>query len=231
MTEAFDETLLVQLVSLEDRLRRLEFYLSGSNEEDKLEQTAKLGRDKTIPARLAELESSLAKVSTQRPTIDALLKLRKSIPRQALLSLKSRLDSRYPDLFQPSTSALPTTLSITELLSIINSCATSYPTTASRLDAIKDLPIPPTEAFASLVATYPRLAKVEMIQESQLREMAQLRERTASAIQRWYEVGILGEGECWTEWEGRVVNVEKLVRREEKERARESQENAAYQPS
>ncbi len=70
-----------------------------------------------------------------------------------------------------------------------------------------------------------------MLQEAQAGEMAELRSRTASAIQRWYELGILGESECWTEWEGRVVNVEKCVRREESHRAQEDQEKAAYQAS
>ena len=42
---------------------------------------------------------------------------------------------------------------------------------------------------------------------------------------------MLGESECWTEWEARVTNVEKLVRREEKHRAQEEKEDKAYQAS
>ena len=60
--------------------------------------------------------------------------------------------------------------------------------------------------------------------------MDQLRTRTASAIQRWYELGVLGEGECWIEWESRAVNVEKLVRRAEIERDQKAKEKEAYQP-
>lgn len=58
--------------------------------------------------------------------------------------------------------------------------------------------------------------------------MAELRARSARAIQRWYEVGVLGEGECWTEWEGRVVQVEKGVRREEGRVAKEVEVGQAY---
>ena len=68
-----------------------------------------------------------------------------------------------------------------------------------------------------------------MLQDSQAQEMAGLRARTGAAIQRWYELGVLGESECWTEWEGRIVNVEKRVRREETQQAQEAKENAVYQ--
>jgi hypothetical protein len=34
-------------------------------------------------------------------------------------------------------------------------------------------------------------------------------------LQRWYEVGLVGSGECWAEWEGRLEDVEREVRRRE----------------
>ena len=58
--------------------------------------------------------------------------------------------------------------------------------------------------------------------------MADLRARSARAIQRWYELGVLGQSECWTEWEGRVMEVEKRVRREEGRMAKEVEEEQAY---
>lgn len=58
--------------------------------------------------------------------------------------------------------------------------------------------------------------------------MAELRTRSARVIQRWYEVGVLGESECWSEWEGRVVEVEKRVRREEGRMAKVVEEDKAY---
>ena len=39
--------------------------------------------------------------------------------------------------------------------------------------------------------------------------------RSARALQRWYEVGVVGSGECWAEWEGRLGDVEREVRRVE----------------
>ena len=53
-------------------------------------------------------------------------------------------------------------------------------------------------------------------------ELADLRHRTASVLQRWYENGVLGQGECWTEWEGRLIEAEKTLRRQEALQAREA---------
>ena len=123
---------------------------------------------------------------------------------------------------------MPTTLSAPEILAIVNSCAPSYQATASGLSAIKDLPIPPAEASASLISLHPRLSELELLQDEQARDMADLRRRSARAIQRWYELGVLGESECWTEWERRVMEVEKRVRREEGRMAKEVEEDKAY---
>lgn len=93
---------------------------------------------------------------------------------------------------------------------------------------MKDLPIPPAEASASLISLHPRLSKLELLQDEHAKDMADLRARSARAIQRWYELGVLGQSECWTEWEGRVVEVEKRVRREEGRMAKEAEEDEAY---
>lgn len=69
---------------------------------------------------------------------------------------------------------------------------------------------------------------MEVLQESQGRELAELRFRSASAIRRWYELNVLGASECWTEWEGRMSNVEKRVRRAEGQSAREAEASSLY---
>ncbi|KAL2043820.1 hypothetical protein N7G274_003340 [Stereocaulon virgatum] len=215
MSNLSDEIALETLDALESRLQRIEWFLSGGDEaKESLHQVAARGRDSTVQGRLARLESNLGKLSSKSPVVREILKLY----------------AKHPNLFQPTVSDVPTTLSTSELLAVISSCATSYPTTASRLNAIKDLPIPNAESSTSLIALYPRLAKLELLQESQAREMAELRIRTASAIQRWYELGVLGESECWSEWEGRVVIIEKKVRQGEIRKAQETMERQTYQP-
>jgi Fe2+ transport system protein B len=72
--------------------------------------------------------------------------------------------------------------------------ASAYPSTASRLTSILDVP-------------------VEALQAAQNVDIADLRERSAAVIQRWYTVDILRAGESWAELEGRVEQVEQKVRR------------------
>lgn len=69
---------------------------------------------------------------------------------------------------------------------------------------------------------------MELLQEAQGRELEELRLRSSSAIQRWYELGVLGASDCWTEWEGRMSSVEKHIRREEGHSAREAEASQVY---
>lgn len=139
------------------------------------------------------------------------------------------LDDRFPDLFTPNPQpqnpeSIPENLSTQNLASIVLSYATAFPETASRLVSLNDHPIPDATASAGLIALQPRLDALARVQDEQAREVAQLRMRTARALQRWYDVGIVGEGECWAEWEGRLEDVEREVRREEVVRERRANE-------
>ncbi|MCJ1257861.1 hypothetical protein MMC24_005687 [Lignoscripta atroalba] len=192
---------------LEFRLRRLEFYLSGHDSQDILLQAASQGKDGTINTRLERIHVALETLSSKSRVVNDVL----------------NLYQQHPEIFPPTAKKdSQNSLTTSELLSIISSCATLYPTTASRLTSVQDLPIPPAETSALLISLHPRLARVELLQNSLAGELAKLRLRTASCIQRWYEIGVLGSGECWTEWEERVGVVEKTVRREEAAKARES---------
>ena len=129
------------------------------------------------------------------------------------------VDSRYPDLFQSiNPEDVPTTLDTSSLLSIVLASASSYPSTASRLTSILDVPVPSADLSAQLIDLQPRIAEVEALQERQTAELAVLRGRTAAVLQRWYTVDVLRAGESLAELEGRVEGVEKEVRRAERAR-------------
>lgn len=53
------------------------------------------------------------------------------------------------------------------------------------------------------------------------REVAELRERSARVVERWVEVGVMGMGEVWGEWEERLKDCQREVRRCEGGRERE----------
>jgi len=193
MENTFDKTAIETLDLLEARLRRVEYAICGSVEE----ATSTTSKTSAVK-RLGQLEHSLHQLASKSRVIQDLLKLH----------------SRYPDLFQSiKPDDLPTILDTSSILAIVLASASSYPSTASRLTSILDVPIPPTELSAQLIDLQPRIAKVGALQAAQNADIAELRERSAAVIQRWYTMDILGAGDSWAELEGRVGQVERKARR------------------
>ncbi|GBF66161.1 hypothetical protein TMEN_8879 [Trichophyton mentagrophytes] len=194
---------------LETRLRRIEFLLTGqTNWAGEPEQAAEPPASvrETVSARLAELEHGLRRLSARVPAVQDVLKLY----------------SRYPDLFQSaSTHTPPATMTPATLASIVLSYATAFPETASRLSSLQDLPIPPASSSTALVELQPRIDRALETQRRQAEEIAELRVQSTLLMKRWVEVGVVGGGEVWGEWEERMKMVERGVRREEKARERE----------
>ncbi|KAI4172436.1 MAG: hypothetical protein LQ343_003526 [Gyalolechia ehrenbergii] len=216
MTGATHETTLATLDDLQYRLQRLEYFISGSDDpREPLEAVVSKGRNHSIQTRLAKLEHTLHSMSERWPVIQELL----------------QLEAAHPNLFHPPGSdldVLPSNLSTNEIASIVTAHAPAYPLAASRLTSIRDINIPSSSLSTSLIALRPRLAKLEQLQDSQAKEMAALRARSARAVQRWYELGVLGQGECWADWEGRMEECEKRVRRLEGRKKRELEDKERY---
>lgn len=77
MSETTTRTALATLDSLEARLQKVQWYLSGSDEvEDTLQGVIVQGQDYTVQARLARLENNLSKLSSRSSVVQDLLKLR-----------------------------------------------------------------------------------------------------------------------------------------------------------
>ena len=77
MSDTATKTALATLDSLEARLKKVQWYLSGSDEvEDTLQGVIAQGQDYTVQARLARLENNLGKLSSNSSVVRDLLKLR-----------------------------------------------------------------------------------------------------------------------------------------------------------
>ncbi|OJJ48313.1 hypothetical protein ASPZODRAFT_150565 [Penicilliopsis zonata CBS 506.65] len=196
---------------LEARLRRLNYLLTGDTswtgvpaappKPDTLDETAS--------RRLARLERELERLSKSIPAVREVI----------------QLHDRFPELFSSTPSQNPPEgLTTQNLASIVLSYATAFPETSSRLSSLTDLPIPDAQISASLIELQPKLNKLTQVQQEQAKEVSALRIRTAKLLQRWYEIGLVGGGECWAEWEGRLEDVEREVRREEVIRERRAKE-------
>jgi hypothetical protein len=94
--------------------------------------------------------------------------------------------------------------------------APAYPALASQLKALKDMmPLPQTETIAHLVQLEPRIQAVYDRQIQQALEISELRKRTECAIISWSEIHIMGVGRCFVEFDKRLKDVERTVRRRE----------------
>ncbi|KAJ5573989.1 uncharacterized protein N7459_008416 [Penicillium hispanicum] len=187
---------------LEARLRRLAYLLGGATDwtgvPTEPEKPASL--DETVSRRLVRLERDLEKLSRNSPVVRDVI----------------QLHDRFPDLFQPQPPReIPEGLSTRTLASIVLSYATAFPETASRLTSLNDLPVPDAESSAALIELQPQMDRLAQMQAEQAAVISELRVRTARVLQRWYEVGLVGSGECWAEWEARLEEVEREVRRRE----------------
>ncbi|QSZ36991.1 hypothetical protein DSL72_009083 [Monilinia vaccinii-corymbosi] len=195
MENTFDKTASETIDLLEARLRRIEHAVCGH-----IDTKSITSSDVSISAceRLADLEHVLHGLASKSRVIRDLLELH----------------ARYPDLFHSiDPGQIPTTLDTSGVLPIIMASASSYPSTASRLTSVLDMPIPSAESSAQLIDLQPRIAKIEALQMAQNVELSALRQRTAAVIQRWYTVDVLRTGESWAELEERVQQVEQKVRK------------------
>jgi hypothetical protein len=209
MDNTFDKTAVETIDLLEARLKRIEYAVCGH-----VGDTGIPSNKPSASKRLADLEHSLHQLASKSRVVQDLLRLRESPLVKFQSSCLVSTDSKHPDLFQSINSDdLPTTLDTASILSIVTASASSYPSTASRLTSIRDVPIPPAELSAQLIDLQPRIAKVEALQAAQNSDIAELRARSAAVIQRWYTLDILQAGESWAELESRVEQVEQKVRR------------------
>lgn len=210
--------------------------------------------DETVSRRLARLEKELEKLSKSVPAVRDIIQLRlcplplplqhRRIPHPnptRMLSIflpiihftsfhknikaYTTTDDQNTPLFHPEpNTTIPEGLTPQTITSIILSYASSFPETSSRLTSLNDLPIPDAASSAALIDLQPALDRAATKQAEQAAAISDLRVRSARVLQRWYEVGLVGSGEAWAEWEGRIEGVEREVRRREVFRERRENE-------
>lgn len=117
---------------------------------------------------------------------------------------------------------MPKSQDLSTLASIVLAHATLFPETASRLSSLQTLQIPPAKQSSELLSLVPRLEQCNRTEEEIANEVRVLRERSAHCLEWWVNVGVVGMGDLWEDWERRVGKVEKHLIRWER-RAKEEQ--------
>ncbi|KAK6007092.1 hypothetical protein QM012_006100 [Aureobasidium pullulans] len=198
MSSIAHDTAFHTLAALEQRLQRVRFLLYGTSTatdpDTNVEPPADTTVTQSIASRLQDLQSSF----------NSLLSDNK--PAQEIIALQSQHQHDSPDITQDA------------LATLVLSHAPSYQATAARLTSLQDLPLPDPSSSASLIHLLPRLQRAADRQENQQQTIAQLRHQSLALLARWYGSAIIGMDECWTEWEARLLDQEKLVRRAEADR-------------
>ncbi|KAK3719980.1 hypothetical protein LTR37_004103 [Vermiconidia calcicola] len=199
------ETAADTLSLLEERIRRVKYVINGHNDWD-TEWPPEAQDGGSATSRLRALERSLQSLAAKSPTVTEVLALQR----------------KYPELLHTSsTSDVPTSLSTASLASLILAHSQLYQTVSARLSQLQNISVPDPSSAAKLIELQPRIEKVRVKQETQSKEISELRARSAKVVEMWYQGGVLGMGEQWAEWEERLRDAEILVRRREAARKRE----------
>lgn len=195
------------LDSLEARLQRISYALHGDQENEDASTPPRLGN--TTPAsRLRNLEHQMQTLASKSSTVDHVL----------------QLQSRHPDIFNQAHNAeQPNTLPLPSQAALVLSHAQLYSRISGQLQSLQETSVPDPTSASKLRELQPRINKAAARQEQQAIELAELRSRSAAAVEKWYETGVLGMAERWAEWEERMRDVEIVVRRLEAVKKREEE--------
>lgn len=200
-----ETTVAPQVDALEARLRRIEYALTGNTAEGRPQSppAAEVG---TASSRLRTLERHLQAVASRSQTVDEIL----------------RLQAEHPQLFAQGLDQHGSpTLPPASLAALVLSHTQLYQRLSTQLRSLQNSSIPDPAPASKLQSLQPQIEKAATRQDEQARELAELRLRSAAAIEQWYTAGVMGMGERWAEWEERVRDVEILVRRMEATKKRE----------
>lgn len=192
------------LSMLEARLKRIDYVLNGYDYQTERPPAAKTTGSAAI--KLRGLERSLQSLAASSSTITDILNLRKA----------------HPEIFDPDTSSpTPATLPPQSLASLILAHKSLYATASNNLTQLQDFSVADPSTAAKLTNLQPRIDEAQAKQRAQAVEFAELRDRSARAVEAWYEGGVLRMDGQWAEWEERLRDAEILVRRREAAKRRE----------
>lgn len=84
---------------------------------------------------------------------------------------------------------------------------------AARFSAL-DPTIPDTKHSLTLMNLLPRLEALTATSIAQADAVTELVRASASVVARWHQIGIVSSSECFAEWEARLMQLEKRLRRQ-----------------
>ncbi|KAK7190614.1 hypothetical protein DPSP01_007270 [Paraphaeosphaeria sporulosa] len=187
--DEYEEAVLFTFALLESRLSRLEYILGSKRDGEE--------KAKTVPERIHKIERSLQELSAKT----------------GLLSDVQQLLTKHKDILKPEHEEGDAPLDMEEKAVMVVERAPQFATTASQLKTLDDQQIPSTDGFTKLAKLLPRIAEAEDRHLQQALQISMLRKKNGLLVQRVKQVQFLGSARCWTEWQGRLQNVQKNIAR------------------
>lgn len=203
---------------LTGRLRQIEYFLREPAED---EEQAKTKQPGNVLQRMKRIEDALRRLDAGTSLVSQAQELRMYHNHCNRRKLTRIPGAKHPKLVHPPKPKqhreegvqFPDPL---QHLDFVMENAPAYPALASQLKALKDMmPLPKTETVTHLVELQPRIQAIYDRQVHQALEISELRKRTECAIISWSEIHIMGVGRCFVEFDSRLKEIERTVRRRE----------------
>jgi hypothetical protein len=109
----------------------------------------------------------------------------------------------------------PNAMTTADKTTIILASSSTFEAAQARLSSLDGVKLEDASALVPLATMRKEIAAAQAIQEAQEALVAVLQERTANVLAKWYQYSILDQGRQWAEWEGRLMTVERTVKRKE----------------
>lgn len=171
----------------------------------------------SVLARVRHIQSTLSRLVAASSSAQTVLAARtpfspRPFPRSSFTSHLTPTETRSDVLAQTvenrNAPADPPTLA-----ALVLSHAPSLHAAHSRATALADEPLPPVPPLASLASLRSRIDAAAARQEGIDAQVAVLRRESVEVVGRWYEIGVGGLDACVAEWEGRLLDAERRIRR------------------
>lgn len=229
-------TALTTLALLHARLARLEHIILGRTKPSYRanDVTNLVLSPKTIPTQLSDLEARLNRLRRLDGVSGSMVRMIENLRRE------------HPEIFkQPSlgsvvpgsagiaatsgsaqddtttTSSNTSTQRLAKQAVDVLAHQATYTSTSAQLQTLQTLQIPPAQHSAALIEQEPRIVVLGERQDRLEREIDALRARSAQMLEWWIRTGVVGIGEVVEDWEARVVDCDRAMRRIQRQKHEE----------
>ena len=99
----------------------------------------------------------------------------------------------------------------------------TFQSAQAKLSSLDGMKLENAADLVPMAAMLPELASIMAEHEAQEKEITELQQRSVMLLAKWYNNSVLEGNRRWADWEDRLLDVERVVRRREIAREKEGQ--------